>query len=50
MLILYRTGGMQELVLMVQGYSSKIIEEEEIEFDDNFIDSCIEGEEKWYPI
>lgn len=31
------------------GYSSKIIEEEEIDFDDDFIDSCIEGEENGVP-
>ena len=29
------------------GYSSKILEEEEIDFDDEFIDSCEEGLE-WY--
>ena len=31
------------------GYSSKIIEEEEIDFDDEFIDSCKEGLENGVP-
>ena len=31
------------------GYSSKIIEEEEIDFDDEFIDSCSSGEENGVP-
>ena len=31
------------------GYSSKILEEEEIDFDDDFIDSCVEGEENGVP-
>ncbi|HAU86971.1 MAG TPA: hypothetical protein DCW90_16215, partial [Lachnospiraceae bacterium] len=31
------------------GYSSKILEEEEIDFDDDFIDSCAEGEENGVP-
>ncbi len=31
------------------GYSSKILEEEEIDFDDEFIESCAEGEENGVP-
>ena len=31
------------------GYSSKIIEEEEIDFDDEFIESCLEGLENGVP-
>lgn len=31
------------------GYSSKILEEEEIDFDDEFIESCVEGEENGVP-
>ena len=31
------------------GYSSKILEEEEIDFDDEFIESCAEGEEIGVP-
>lgn len=31
------------------GYSSKILEEEEIDFDDEFIDSCADGEENGVP-
>lgn len=31
------------------GYSSKILEEEEIDFDDEFIESCKEGEENGVP-
>lgn len=31
------------------GYSSKILEEEEIDFDDEFIESCSEGEENGVP-
>lgn len=31
------------------GYSSKIMEEEEIDFDDEFIDSCKDGEENGVP-
>ena len=31
------------------GYSSKIIEEEEIDFDDEFIESCSSGEENGVP-
>ena len=31
------------------GYSSKILEEKEIDFDDDFIDSCVEGEENGVP-
>ena len=31
------------------GYSSKILEEEEIDFDDDFIESCAEGEENGVP-
>nr|DAJ75516.1 MAG TPA: replicative helicase [Bacteriophage sp.] len=31
------------------GYSSKILEEEEIDFDDEFIESCEEGEENGVP-
>lgn len=31
------------------GYSSKVLEEEEIDFDDEFIESCKEGEENGVP-
>lgn len=31
------------------GYSSKVLEEEEIDFDDEFIESCQEGEENGVP-
>ena len=31
------------------GYSSKILEEEEIDFDDEFIESCKDGEENGVP-
>ena len=31
------------------GYSSKVLEEEEIDFDDEFIESCREGEENGVP-
>ena len=31
------------------GYSSKVLEEEEIDFDDEFIDSCEDGEENGVP-
>lgn len=31
------------------GYSSKVLEEEEIDFDDEFIESCIEGSESGVP-
>ena len=31
------------------GYSSKVLEEEEIDFDDDFIESCADGEENGVP-